>query len=57
MKQVAEEDYGITDLENTEKMVMIGDQLTTDVMFGNINNMVSIWVTKYKDKWKFRNAS
>ena len=34
---------------NPEKMVIIGDQLTQDVMFGNMNNMASIWIHKYWD--------
>ena len=36
---------------------MIGDQLTTDIFFGNLNNMATVWVNKYKDyfnKEKFK---
>ena len=34
----------------TEKIVKIGDWITTDILFGKLNNMVSIWIYKYKDK-------
>ena len=30
------------DLINTEKIVMVGDELLTDIMFGNINQMVTV---------------
>ncbi len=29
---------------------MIGDQLTTDIMFGNLNKMSTVWLYKYKDE-------
>ena len=32
-----------------KKIVMIGDQLTTDILFGNLNEMATIWLFKYKD--------
>ena len=41
---------------NNQNVVLIGDSLLEDVMFGNINNMVTVWVTKYKDKWKFKSG-
>ena len=28
---------------------MIGDELITDIMFGNINNMATCWVTQYRE--------
>ena len=28
---------------------MIGDELLTDILFGNLNKMATVWVTKYKD--------
>ena len=36
------------DISNTEKTIIIGNQLTTDIMFGNMNNMVSCWVNKFE---------
>ena len=41
----AELDY-FYDLSKPEKIVMVGDELLTDVMFGNINNMATVWVTR-----------
>ena len=32
-----------------EKILMIGEQLTADIMFGNLNKMMTVWTTKYKD--------
>ena len=31
---------------------MIGNQLTTDILFGNLNNMVTIWVHRHTDYFK-----
>lgn len=31
---------------------MIGDQLTTDILFGNINNMQTIWVYRFMNECK-----
>ena len=28
---------------------MIGNQLTTDILFGNLNNMVTIWAHRWKN--------
>ena len=30
------------DISNTEKIVILGDLLTTDILFGNLNNMVTV---------------
>ena len=38
------------ELNEPEKYVMIGDQLTTDVLFGNLNKMATVWVHGFKDK-------
>ena len=32
------------DLTNPEKIIMVGDQITDDVLFGGINNMANIWI-------------
>ena len=45
------DEYNI-DLSNTEKIVLIGDQLITDIMFGNLNKMVTIWVTEYRNEMR-----
>ena len=44
----AKEKYYL-DIEDFDKMVMIGDEITTDVMFGNINKMGSIWITNHQN--------
>ena len=36
-------------MSRPEKIVMVGDQLTSDIMFGNLNNMPTIWVNKFRD--------
>ena len=38
------------DISNPEKIVVVGDRLTTDILFGNINNMATIWLTNYVDE-------
>ena len=35
------------DLSKPEKIVCVGDFLTSDILFGNINKMATIWVTKF----------
>ena len=37
------------EFSSPENMVLIGDTLTTDILFGNLNNMSTIWVHKHKD--------
>lgn len=37
-------------MQDTSKIVCIGDLLTQDVLFGNINNMATVWINKYRDK-------
>ena len=27
-----------------EKIVMIGDQVIDDILFGNLNNMANVWI-------------
>ena len=39
-------------MSKPEKMVLIGDTITTDILFGNINNMATCWVHKYKDYFR-----
>ena len=39
------------DLGDTSKIVMIGDRLTTDVFFGNDNNMATVYVHKFYHFW------
>ena len=34
------------DISQPDKVVVIGDQLTTDIIFGNLSGMKSIWVNK-----------
>jgi len=32
------------DLSNPEEIAIIGDRLTTDMLFGNLNNLATVWV-------------
>ena len=34
---------------DTSKIVMIGDRITNDITFGNMNNMVTVYVHKFHD--------
>lgn len=45
---IAKETLGFN-FGDPKKIVMIGDQLTTDILFGNLNEMATIWLFKYKD--------
>ena len=36
-------------MSNPEKIVFIGDMLTVDILFGNLNGMTTIYVNKFKD--------
>jgi len=47
-KVAALNEYEVT-LPEPSKMVMVGDSLTTDIMFGNLNKMTTIWVNKYRE--------
>ena len=43
------------DMSKSDKIVMIGETLTTDIMFGNLNKMATIWINKHvheTDKFK-----
>lgn len=53
IKNLAKKRYNY-DLGNPEKMVMVGDRLTSDVMFGNINRMATVYVKPFSllDKGK-----
>ena len=42
IKSFYEEDIG-----DPKKIVIIGADLTKDVMFGNLNNMQTIWITQF----------
>ena len=35
------------DMGSPEKIVIVSDSLTTDIMFGNLNNMATVWCNKY----------
>ena len=37
------------ELTKPEKTVIIGDQLTSEILFGNENKMTTIWIHEY---WK-----
>ena len=43
-KKVAESKDHEFDMSKPEKIVMVGDMLTTDVIFGNLNKMSTVWV-------------
>ena len=30
---------------------MIGDELLSDILFGNDNGMTTVWVTRYRNEW------
>ena len=32
-----------------EKMIMVGNQLSSDIVFGNKNNMCTVWINGFKD--------
>ena len=40
-------EYNNYDFKDPEKIVMIGDQLTMDIFFGNFNDMATVWVYKF----------
>ena len=43
-------------MSTPEKIVMVGDQLTSDIFFGNLNNMATVWThsfTDYFNQYKF----
>ena len=35
---------------NPEKTVIVGSQLTSEIMFGNLNNMVTCWTNEWSEK-------
>ena len=37
------------DISDSKNIVMVGDQLTSDILFGNSNEMTTVWVNKYTD--------
>lgn len=43
LHKMAFEIWGLENF-NTEKCVLVGDQLTSDILFGNLCNMKTIWV-------------
>lgn len=49
MSKRAKKEFKFDMTKDPEKIVMIGDQLTTDILFGNINSMPTIWVKSNKD--------
>ena len=34
-------------IEKSKKIVMVGDHLTTDIAFGNLNDFATVWVRKF----------
>ena len=50
--------YNNEDFSKLEKIVVVGDQLATDIFWGRLNNMVTIWVTQFYKKCPyFKNLS
>jgi len=47
MKEVAKKEFDY-DLGDPSKIVMFGDELTTDIMFGNMNKMLTVWVHNFR---------
>ena len=43
MSKYLSDEYNF-DIDYPGEVVLIGDQLTTDIMWGNMNDMVTIWV-------------
>ena len=37
------------DFNQRTKIVVVGDRLTKDILFGNLNRMVTVWITKYRN--------
>ena len=37
-------------ISKSEKIVFVSDHLTTGILFGNLNNMATIWITQYANK-------
>ena len=35
------------DISKSEKIVFISDHLTTGILFGNLNNMATVWITDH----------
>ena len=48
MRDYIKEWHGL-DFSEPEKIVLVGNSITTDILFGNLNNMVTVWITKLKD--------
>ena len=34
-------------ISKSEKIVFLSDHLTTGILFGNLNNMATVWITDY----------
>jgi len=49
-KKIAMEKFNY-DMSETEKIVMIGSHLTNDILFGNINKMVTVWVNRFRSEF------
>ena len=39
-------------MDKPEKIVMVGDMLTTDILFGNLNNMATVWITDNREYFR-----
>ena len=48
LAQVAKDEFNF-DMSKPEKIVMVGDQLTSDILFGNLNGMATVWVHRFRD--------
>ena len=53
---MADFEYGWNFGDRLDKIVVIGDVLTRDILFGNLNGMKTVWITKYKDTCRALNA-
>lgn len=48
MKTVLEEDF-LFEWGAPSKMVMVGDMLSSDIIFGNTNRMTTVWAHGLRD--------
>ena len=39
-------------MSKPEEIIYIGNSLTTDILFGNLNNITTIWCHKHFDKFQ-----
>ena len=36
-------------MERSHRIAMVGDKLTQDITFGNLNDMATVWVYEFSD--------